>query len=111
MFLGTKPEESNSQDKPTSCNTVKTEINGSANHEFSNGEYSYKLALIVEINLLFSILINITEGEEWSDHSISFSWPVACENVAQQRYVISGYGKITFSFHNHILTDPLSTSR
>jgi hypothetical protein len=85
MFLGTKPEESSSQDKPTSCNTVKTEINGSTNHEFNNGEYSNKLALIVEINVFFFLLlINITEGEEWSDHCISFSWPVACENVAQQ---------------------------
>jgi hypothetical protein len=41
IFLVTKPEESSSQDKPASCNTVKTEINGSTNHEFSNGEYLY----------------------------------------------------------------------
>jgi hypothetical protein len=63
MFLGTKPEESSSQDKPTSCNTVKTEINGSTNHEFSNGEYSYKLALIVEINFFFlNILLKEKSG-------------------------------------------------
>jgi hypothetical protein len=81
VFLGTKPEENSSQDKPTSCSTVKTEINGSTNHEFSNGEYSYRLALIVEINLFIFLLIIITEGEEWSDHSIFSSWPIACENV------------------------------
>jgi hypothetical protein len=63
MFLGTKPEESSSQDKPVSCNTVKTEINGSTNHEFSNGEHSYKLALIVEVNFFF-YHINITERVE-----------------------------------------------
>ena len=39
ISLGTKSEESSSQDKPPSCNTVKTEINGSTSHEFSNGMY------------------------------------------------------------------------
>ena len=37
--LGTKSEEGSSQDKPPSCSTVKTEINGSTSHEFSNGMY------------------------------------------------------------------------
>jgi hypothetical protein len=82
MFLGTKPEEGSSQDKPASCNTVKTEINGSTNHEFSNGEYSYKLALILEITF-FLLHINISEREEWSDNSIPFSWPISFGNVVQ----------------------------